>query len=325
MDATELGAWLKVRLTDERGERDWRATLARLIDEGLSRPVERWLPLRPAMAVVEAHRTEPVVDAWSRAMSRGAEDSLSWLKSVNDPPVQLFSESAVAAAQDMVARPGLVPEAWIRHWFAQPAAEALLSDTLFRSLRDFASVVPRLVKTLLPGFLGRFARLGGSVVGTVAEELERRLEPEIRKFVDGGSRVALQRAADFAVRHAESEQSVAARRSFVAFVGGRPLAETVGPAVVSIPDLERVLQAAGRHWVADGTLHAHLRSAVERWYERHGAQPVATVLDAYGLGVDLPLDAWADASWPAVRTLFETDAAGEWLQGLAAEILNAID
>ncbi|MGF1510570.1 MAG: hypothetical protein ACFB9M_13805 [Myxococcota bacterium] len=323
MTPEELGGWLKARLTDQRGRQDWEHVFPSLYRQAVRCPTEVWIPRAQLESLVDAHRTEATAVAWAKAMARGMEATDGFVDGITDTPRTLFSSEAMTAAADVASLPGLVPETWIRFWFAQPAAEALISDTLFRSVRDFASAVPRLVRSLLPSFLGRFAKMGSGAMSAVADELEQRLEPEIRRFVDTRSREALQRAADFAVRQAESETSIASRRAFVAHLADLPLRESLSPPPAS--EVERVLVAAARHWVQDGSLQVHVAAAVDAFYQAHGTRPMADVLATMGLDEEPPLDAWAQATWPMVSTLLQTEAGSTWLTGLAREILDVIE
>jgi len=311
--------WLQKRLTDERAEADWHRLLPELWHQAQSTPLRRWVDEEGLLRLVEAHRQEATTAAWATAVARMLEDVRTELAETKDSPEALFGPEAVAAAQAIAARPGLPPEAWIRHLFAQPAADMLIADTLYRSVRDFSTAVPRLVQNLLPGFLGRFAKMGSGAVGAVAEEVEKRLEPEVKRFVDRGSHKALERAADFAVGQSDSEQAVAARRSFVAFVAQQPVAETA-TLMPEAKQIEDVLGAAGRHWSQSDTAHEALTQALRRWFERHGDRTLGELLQAYGLGeTEPPFEAWAESTWPLIRGLLSLPAAQAWLAGLDSE------
>ncbi|MEM1024371.1 MAG: hypothetical protein AAGD10_11660 [Myxococcota bacterium] len=311
--------WLQQRLTDERAEDDWRRLLPELYREGLSRPLRAWIHEDALLGMVEAHREEAVALAWARALMVVLEELRVDLEATAETPEALFGPEAVHAAQALAARPGLPPEAWIRHLFAQPAADMLIADTLYRSVRDFSTAIPRLVQTMLPGFLGRFARVGGSAVGAVAEEVEKRLEPEIKRFVDRGSQKALERAADFAVKQIDSDQAVAARRSFVEFLARQPVVET---ARILPPreESEALLGAVARRWVHTETLRDGTERAVRRWFALHGDRPVQVLLEAHGLGgLEPPFEAWAELSWPIIRGLLKLPAAQAWIAELDSD------
>jgi len=311
--------WLQKRLTDERAEADWRRLLPELWREARSTPVSRWVDEDGLLGLVRAHRKEAIAAAWAKAVAQVLEDVRAELAEMEESPEVLFGPEAVSAAQAIAARPGLPPEAWIRHLFAQPAADMLIADTLYRSVRDFSTAVPRVIQNLLPGFLGRFAKMGTGVVASVAEEVEKRLEPEVKRFVDHGSQKALERAADFAVGQVDSEQAVAARRSFVAFAAQQQVAHTA--ALLPEPsETEALLAAAGRHWARTETAQQALERGLRNWFARHADRTVGEALDAHGLGeFDPPFDAWAEATWPILRGLLTLPAARAWLASLPDE------
>jgi hypothetical protein len=206
--------------------------------------------------------------------------------------------------------------------FSQRGAEELVADTLYRSLRDFSTIIPRTLANILPGILGRFAKLGSSIVDRVVHEIEGRLEPEIRRYVEAGSRRALERAADFAVRHLDTEVNLEGRVSLLRFwlaSSGRELVAPVSDDVLS--DLDALGEELGRVWATSPAVTEEIEATLDRVYEDAADESARAAVERLaGEPVDLPFDAWARAAWPAVRAALQTSAIEAWLEQLAAEM-----
>lgn len=336
MDAPQLAAWLETRLTSEAAEADYRALLEGVVTRALGQPLEAVLPRARFVDALIVHLDGArladgarfaVREVITRAVEEGRADEA--------PIGRWLTEPAQARLLDFAARPGWVDRAWVDQLFQEKAMEALVSDTLYRALVDFSTIVPRIVQgivqNVMPSSLGKLAKLGGKatggVAGRVVDEVEKRLEAEIRKFLDRGTRRALESAAAFCVERLDSPETAAAQRHLVAFALGRSGAAHVRPLDdETLAALEGVAVAAAESVAAHDELAPLVRRVVGRFYEARGGVPLADALRAAGVDPDrLAVDAWAEATWPAVRGAFEAPEVKAFLLKISGEILSQVE
>src|SRR5262249_37749361 len=122
------------------------------------------------------------------------------------------------------------PARLLREALENEAAEEVMRDVLYDALKEFSEKVnpffadwglPSLLKKLSPFGLGAMSKGFDSV----RVEFDRRLEPEIRKFLLGFSRRALKNVADFTIDKADEPEFVAIRKRLVHFLLERRVAE----------------------------------------------------------------------------------------------------
>jgi len=317
----ERATWLRERLTGDRAEREWSGVVSRALEALYDRPWTELVPRETLAQAIAAHRTPERGRAIGLGVSAAIRSAIESARA-DDAPVERFvDDSARDALVRLVRRPGLVPEPWVRHVFRQPAAEALAADTLYRTLRDFSTVIPRTLAAVLPGLLGRFAKFGSSLVDRVVGEIEGRLEPEIRRYVEAGTRRALERAADFAVAHLDAEVNLDSRESLLRFwlaSSGRELAVPVSDDVLG--DIDALGAAFGQLWATSPLIGDEIAARLDALYAEAAGDSVRDVVERVAGPVAPPFEAWAQAAWPLVRAALETDAIGAWLEDLAREI-----
>jgi hypothetical protein len=227
--------------------------------------------------------------------------------------------------REVVARPGLVHPDWVHATLRGEAVEAVLNDTLYRVLMDFSTLIPRMM-TKMPS-LGRFRLIGGA--GALAErlirEVEKLVEPEIRAFLADSTGRVLEHAAEFTIMRIDDPAQLEFRAKFVDFVLSRSPAFLV--ANVDEPlteDLELVVGATLRHLSEAPEAREAVRNWIERGMQSCKGRTVGQVLELDEGSPAPPIDALADASWPAFRSLVESPSAQRWLDGVVDELLDIV-
>lgn len=309
-------AWLKARLTGDRARREWTQVWVHAWEPQLARPLQDHVDVQAVLRWQDAHAD--TADAFAAQVSTivraRVEGGRGDGRSGRDLP-EGAREALIAAFRDAP-----VPPEWVRQWFATPVAEMLVSDTLYRSLKDFSLAIPNLIQGLLPGVVGRFAKLGGGRLGSLVDEIERRLDPEVRRFVDAGSRIALERAGDFAVRHLEDPSTAKARADFARYLLSEPVSRLVTPMSDEVLDqVDAMLHALAEDAKAGGPTRDAVRQSTEHFFQTWGPRPLRDLLTHWGVPVDPPLEAWADVTWAPLLTFLRSPAATEWLDRLAQE------
>ena len=322
-----MTVWLRERLTGPQGRKDWDRLVEASWNQIVETPVRTLMPPEQVQALVEvylqADRMEelvrPVVETiLPRVIQAHREDSA--------PIGRWVPDSARGAIERMVSRPGMVHEEWLRALFKQRVVEAVMADALYRGIRDFSTIMPRLVLSLMP--TGRFAKLGGAgAIGKrVVEELERRIEPEIKTFLKGGTKRALLRAADFAVDHRDDSAALAFRKNVVQFVLSKsPQFHLHAVTDDVLEDLGPIARQVAKHVAAREETRTLVKQAITEVDRDYGDKAVGEVLREIGIDSSPDLKAWASATWPGVLQCIEAPGVRDWMDELVVELLEAHD
>ena len=116
------------------------------------------------------------------------------LRRDEEPFGRLLHSEAKAKLHEAMSRPGLVHPDWVRAMFRGEAAEAVLNDALYRALKEFSTLLPRLLMKVSP--MGRFGVVGsaGALAENIVDDLEKRNQTEIKSFLSEGNDLVHERA-----------------------------------------------------------------------------------------------------------------------------------
>lgn len=326
-------AHVQARLVDAQAEAAWRDNVRAGARVLLATRVSELALADKLAAVLDALLEPPVVEqallpaataAWVMTEARMRADA----KTVRS----YLGAAQLEAIDALVAQPGMMPERLWREAFANPAAEGVMRDVLYDALIEFNTKVnPFFADWGLPGLLRKLSPFGlggmSKVLDGVRGEFDKRLEPEIRKFLKGFSRKALERTLDFTIDKADTPEFVAIRKQLVAWV----LAQKVGelsppPGDVRATAAREVALGIGAHLARDEALAAERRDTLEELCTLHGKQTVGEAMQSYGVDgeVLLPVaEAFADATWPAVRAALSSPALLAWVEDLVGSFYDA--
>lgn len=276
-------------------ERLLTARLADLVDEpALERMLDAYLSpalldgtLAPAVAAL--------VDAIARRASLREES-----------PGALVGAEAERAVARTAGEPEVVSAALVDAIVKTKGVEEAASEQLFEALDGFSRRVnPFVAEWGLPLLVGTLPLLArGAVKGALATfqaEFERRLEPEIRRYLATFVRRSFDAAAsEFAKRRSDPDM-VRLRTELASAVMAVPLEHLVWSP--DTPAGKRALDAVaacvrglGRHDALRAELRLALRQALA------DERSLAEALERHGISVPAD-DALADALWPGVRSL----------------------
>ncbi len=318
-----LKAWLHQRLVGEQARLEWRGLVEAAWSQLLRSSVEQVLPLEELIALVESHLTRERISDLARPVVREVIPTLvDRMRSDRQPLSRWVPDAARDGIRRMVSRPGLVHEEWVRAVFRQEAVEALMADALYRGIRDFSTIMPRLILGLMP--MSRIPGMGGAgALGKrLLDELEQRIEPEIKSFLSGGTQRALTHAAEFAIQHLDDRAAIALRTNMVDFVLSKsPAFHAEAFRDELLADVEPIVEAIGQRIAEMPESKQIARNVIERVMARHGKRPIADVLVELGITGRPDFDAWAAATWPSVRTYLTAPEIVGWVDGLADELI----
>lgn len=328
MDAPALKSWLVDRLT--RGEQDWRTLLEAGFEQLLDSPFDVVVPreagTKAVLEFIHTKRFEELVRPGVKLvlplfLARTHKDGQPLRRWV--PPAT--EQKIVALAE----RDGWIDPRWVEAIYELDVAEELVADTLYNTLRDFSTIVPRIVQSVMPSPLGKLAKLGGKatggVTGRVLDEVERRLEAEIKKFLEKGTRRALDRAARFTIEHVDDRAAKDARRDLTRFVLERsPEFHTRVMTDDVVAELDPIVEEIAAHVAALPETKTVIEETVERIYERFSGQTVREVFASIGIEQTPPYDLWVEASWPVVQRVLDAPGIDAWLLTLCEEIVAEV-
>lgn len=323
MQAPQIAAWLKNRLS--HAEDDWRRLLgamyAHLMQQRVSELTDRAHIGRLLGEMIEAERLE---DGARLVFRAGLRPAVREGRKDPEPVGRWIPAEAQARLADLIADEGLIDEVWVRELFAQKAAEELLSETLYQALKDFSTLVPRVLEKLLPSGLGKLAGFAANAGGKVFDEVERVLDGEIRRFLEKGTRKALDGAARFAAQNIDGPTAVDSRRSMVRFALGQSGQFHTRPATDARLDaLEAVAVATARHVAERSETKTLIERCTDEIWTAYGPKTLGDALKELGIEGEPPLDAWAQATWPMLKRAIEAPDVQAWIDELAAEMVQA--
>lgn len=308
--------FLAERLTNEAAREDLRHSLAAGYEHLLSLPLARVLD------------PKALVDGFSRALHDDAvrglilpiarEVNRRLVASLRGDELKLGTyvpSPARAALDELIARPDLIPEELVRKVFDDEVTEQIMRDVMYDALVEFnESVNPFFAEWGLPALIKKVLPIGAGTVlksmSTVRAEFDKRLEPEIRKFLLGFSRKSKKKIADFVISSAADPKLVALRQSVVAFF----YEETIADLTKNVDDDARMAIDDVAEAVLLEVLHhdrprARLLAELEKIVSEHGGETVGAWLARIGATERPDLEALADLLWPYMRLVLESPPA----------------
>lgn len=314
-------AFLHERLTSDAARGDWVRSFAAGYDHVLSLPVRELVHPAALVAGLEAVLTAEAVRGLVAPVVRDVHRRVLASLRAEDAKLGDYVPARAREAIDaLLERPDFPPEPLVRRVFEQEATEDVLRDVLYDALKEFNdSVNPFFAEWGLPGLLKRFMPIGGGAVvksiQAVRGEFDKRLEPEIRKFLLVFSRKAKGKLADFVVSRSTDPKFVALRKAVATFFYEQTLAELVA----SVDDdavgrAEQAAEAIALEVLRRERPRERLREQLEALVAEHGDAPVSSWLAAIGATERPDLENLADLLWPAVRLVLESPPARAFVE-----------
>ncbi len=324
-------AYLAERLVDDRAKNDFRLSFANAYEHVLTKPVRELVDPEALVSGLEKVLTEPAVRALVMPIAREVHHRVVVSLRTDDVKLGTYvPEKARAAIDELAGRADLVPEPLVRRVLEQEAIEEILRDVLYDALVEFNDTVnPFFADWGLPALIKRFVPIGSGAVlksiSAVRTEFDKRLEPEIRKFLLAFSRRAKGKTADFVISKGGDPAFVALRRSVVAFF----YEQTIGEIVAGFDDAARAKADVATEEILVATLgherpRARLRAELEALLREHGDEPLCDVLASFGVTAKPELEALADLLWPTVKMLLESPPARAFYERITWEFYDGL-
>lgn len=323
--------FLRARLVSDAAARQWREHLPAGWAALMATPLEQVVDAAALNRAVDALLAQGSVARAVRPAAKAALAALTRAARVERSRADEWVPRAARPKIDrLLERPNLVPEKLLREVMESDAFEEVMRDRLYEALTEFSEKVnpffaewglPSLLKKLTPfGFAGLGKSLGG-----VKAEFERRLEPEIRKFLQGFSRQAMRETTDVIIARGDEPKFVAVRKKIAAWL----LEQEVGELACQLDEEGAALaQEIGldvlEHNLGREALATRRRAAVEAFVAAHQDRPIIEILAREGITIAPDFDAIAAATWPLVQSACASAPVQAWLEGMIAEFFDGL-
>ncbi|MDB5219582.1 MAG: hypothetical protein JWO86_7509 [Myxococcaceae bacterium] len=233
------------------------------------------------------------------------------------------------AIDDLLERHDLVPERLVRNIFDQEAIEEAIRDTLYDGLKEFNETVnPFFADWGLPALLKKLPIGGGTILksmGAMRGEFDKRLDPEIRKFLLGFSRKAKGKLADFFVDKGGDPKSIELRKNVVSFLYAQSLKELLA----GVDDSASKKAEIATENIVLETLRREeprkrIREGIELFLKDQGDATFGDWLKAAGATAEPELEAWANLLWPHVQRVMQSPVAQAFFEKLTNEFYDGL-
>jgi hypothetical protein len=325
-------AFLHTRLVSPAARAEWRTNLAKILDELLDQPLGQLVEANALAAAIDAALVRSVLDPTLQpVVARTVKELRALLVAERAKIGSFVPANAQQGLRELAARsfPLLAP--LVREISEHEAARLVMTDVLHDALVQFSDRVnpfvadwglPSIVKKVSPFGLGGF---GKSIEGMRAD-FEKRLEPEIRKFLIGFSREALRNGASSIISQSDTPAFIALRQKILTFVLDQRFADVL----LDERDNETVTRIAVEvivHACTDEQLAQQRRQILKSFVMTHAQSSVRKVIVDLGGPDKLPanvVEAFADATFPVFAAAVGSPTGKRWLEGLVAEFYDGL-
>ncbi|MFO0760797.1 MAG: hypothetical protein U0359_30250 [Byssovorax sp.] len=320
-------AFLRTRLTSAAAEAEWKANFAGITRDFLAMKLGALCDSAAIGRAIEAAIAADLVEKAARPAARRALAlTLAELRNEKGTLGARVPAPAREKIDKLLTRPGLLPERLLRELVEQEAVEEMMRDVLYDALKEFSEKVnPFVAEWGLPALLKRLGPFGmGKGFESMRADFDKRLEPEIRKFLKGFSKKALRQAVQGILDKADEPKSIAVRRHLAAWTMSQEIAQTAksadAEAIALAQEIGLDLLAAelGRE-----ASRARVRAMLDEAIAQRRDRTVGEVLGELGVEIMPETEALAAAIWPVVKAALGSPTATAWIEGMVREFYEA--
>jgi hypothetical protein len=298
-------AFLAERMVDERARGDFVRSFEAGYDHVLAQPLRQLIDPKLIVGAIATVLTNEALRGLVAPVARELNRRVVASLRTDDAKLGAYVPSeARVAIDELLRRPDLVPEELVRKIFDEDAVEEIMHDVLYDALVEFnQSVNPFFAEWGLPALIKRFMPIGSGAVlksmSAVRVEFDKRLEPEIRKFLLGFSRKSKKKVADMVVASAGDPKLVTLRQSVAKFLYEQTLADLTK----NVDDDARMAADAAAEAITLAVIRAdrprqRLEAELAKLLEDHGDEPLGAWLARIGVTERPDLEKLAEHLWP---------------------------
>lgn len=316
------------RLTSTEARALLRQNVRSAIDVLLASRVEDVVSADGVAKVIDAAlSSESIEKMWRPAVKMFALLEVARLREDAAPLGEYVPDRARAEIRDLLARPGIVPAKLIRQIAEHEASEVVMRDVLDKAITDFqANVNPFTSEWGLPGILKKMGPLGiglAKSIGTVQHEFEKRVQPELKRFLGGAAKRALRTGSEFLIEHGDEPSFVALRRELFTWALEQPTNEILNLEEKTVELAEAASYEVSRHILSSDATKKRRRATIDMLYSAHRKQTVADALAVYGVKPVLDVDAITGALFAPVVAWVRSPAGLRFLEEVIGGFYDA--
>jgi len=323
-------AFLRDRLVSEAAKRDWIRAFREGYTWALTLRVDEVLTAEIIANAARRVLADETFRRFALPLFRDISKCiLHALRSERMPVGAVVSDTARTSIDALLQKPEILPEHVVRAIVEHEAVSTMLRDVLYQGLRQFNDTAnPFFADWGLPAIVKRMPFGGGALLKSfesMRDEFDKRLEPEIRSFLNSFSKTATATLSGFVLSKSSDPRALELRRHVAALLYTQSMADLLA----GVDDAaEAHIVDASAH-IADACLaHGHsyeqLRTTLATWLHHAPFQTFAQWLGSLGINGEPPLDAIAEELWPHVRLVLGSPIAQSMYTSLTAEFYDSL-
>ena len=309
-------AFLAERLVDDRAKGDWLRSFEAGYDHLLTLPLKAVIQPQTLVAALQKTLDTQAIRGHLFPILREIHRRVANDLRTDDAKLgEYVPDAARKAIDEIVARPDLLPEEVVRRVIDDEVVEEIMRDVIYDSLRDFnESVNPFFADWGLPALIKKVMPIGSGTVlksmSSVKGEFDKRLEPEMRKFLLVAARKSKGKIADFIITKGGDPKQVALRQNIVRFVYEETFVNLLKNADDDARmELDTAIEEISLAVLAKDRPRERLLAELEKLVAEHGDEPIGKWLERIGVVEKPALAALAELTWPFVRLALESPPA----------------
>lgn len=293
------------RLTSSDAQALLRTNVRGAIDALLAAKVEDVVSADALARAIDALASSQAVEKmWRPTIKMMVLLEVARLREDASPLGTYVPDRARADVRDLLSQPGIMPAKLIRQVAEHEASEAVMRDILDKAITDFQSNVnPFTSEWGLPGLLKKMGPLGiglAKSLETVQHEFEKRVQPELKRFLQGAAKRALRSGAELMIARSDDPPFVALRRELFAWALEQPTNEVLNLKEGVVELGESAMFEVSRHIVSSDATRKRRRATIDMLFSAHRKQTVGDALAVYGVTPVIDADAIAGALFPII-------------------------
>lgn len=280
-----------------------------------------------AKAIDVAASSESIDKTWRPAIKMLVMLEVARLREDASPLGEYVPDRARAEVRDLLARPGIIPPKLVRQIAEHEASEAVMRDVLDKAITEFQSNVnPFTSDWGLPGILKKMGPLGMGLaksIESVQHEFDKRVQPELKRFLGGAAKRALRTGSEFLIEHGDEPSFVALRRELFAWALEQPTNEILNLEEKTVELAEAASYEVSRHILSSDATRKRRRATIDMLFSAHRKQTVGDALAVYGIAPLFDADAITGALFPPIVAWVRSPAGLRFLEELIGGFYDA--
>jgi len=320
-------AFFEARVVSPKAEASFRANLEAGYRDLLATRLRDLVRASALADAANALLTSAAVERAIRPVARrAAAELLAELRAEKGKVSARVSPSTRQRIDALLERPGLLPDRFLREIVKEDAVDDVMRDVLYDAIKEFTEKVnPFFADWGLPAIIKKISPFGFTKgLDSLRADFDKRLEPEIRKFLQGRSKASLNRMVEFVIEHGDEPKFIAVRKRLVGWLLAQEIADlaraTDAEAVLLSQDIALDMAALE---IERSEHRARRRALLEQAIAARQDRTLGEVLVELGVTFTPDFGALAAATWPAVRAALSSPSARAWYAEIIGEFYDA--